>query len=389
MYGKVRIRNLKKIFCKIDVIAIASLFVAILSLVVAIKTDIFKKPVMSYSEVPITFLFNNEYYGIYDLYSEKVNNDLNFSDNLATTINIANSLSNDMQLNKIFINIENIEQDYNPYFQIYANTKEDGVYVNIHNCGWGKAENVNFVFLCFDDNVLDYINKNSVNIYIDSIDAGETREFPLILNSDVQYTELDINFNFSVTCNIDGLNMIKSIKSAFLDFYISKGRITVAEVGGDSDFIYGIKFNTNKSSFKYERRIFEEIGSGQTIIIPICVYPDQSCTFDLDIKFQYLYNGKEKYIHCQKKGIKIDIDSSQVNEYKKDVSNIDISDVEKDIFNWPGQVILSYPAIDSAISYPRCPSCGNILQYKMSLLNIWSGKKVTKVWYCESCNDKF
>ena len=71
-----------------------------------------------------------------------------------------------MQLNKIFINIENIEQDYNPYFQIYANTKEDGVYVNIHNCGWGKAENVNFVFLCFDDNVLDYINKNSVNIYI-------------------------------------------------------------------------------------------------------------------------------------------------------------------------------------------------------------------------------
>ena len=389
MFKKIKIGNLKKLFCRIDLIAIASLVVAILSLIVAINTDIFKKPFMFFNEVPVTFLFNNEYYGTYDLYLEEVDNDISFSEQLPLTVNVTNPLSNDIQLTKIYIDIENIERDNNPYFRIYANTKDDGVYVNIHNCGWGKAEKVDFVFSCFDNNVFEYLNKNLVNIYVDSIDAGETIEYPLILNSDVKHTELDSRFNFSVTCNINGINMLKSIKSAFLDFTIYDGSIAVTEVGGDSDFIYGIKFETNKSSFVYERRILEEIEKESTTIIPICVYPDQSCTFDLDIKFQYLYNGKEKYIHCREKGLKIDVDSSQVNEYKKDINDIGFSDIEETISNWPGQVILSYPAIDNCVPYPRCPSCGNVLRYEMSYLNILSGYKFNKIWYCENCNNRF
>lgn len=385
---KKRISILKKFFCRIDVIAILSLIVAIMSLIVAVKTDIFKKPFISFSEVPITFLSNNGYYGTYDLYSGEVNSDISFSEKLATTINIANPLSNDIQLNKIYININNIEQDFKPYFKICANAKEDGVYVEIYNCGWGKAENVDFVFTCFNDNVFDYINENVINIHVDSIDIGETLEFPFILNSDVEYSESYSQFCFSVKCYMHNIDML-SIKYAYLDFEISNGIIGVIGIGGDSDFIYGIKFDTDKSSFVYERQILEEIGSGEIVVIPICIYPDQSCTFDLDIKFQYLCNGKEKYIHCQKKDIKIDIDSLQVNEFKKDISDICSSDIAETISNWPGQVISSYPAVDNFIVYPKCPSCGNTLQSRIGLFNILSGNKFTKIWYCENCNKKF
>ena len=368
--------------------------VAIIGFLYVKNADFKKKPFITFSNIPITFLIDNEHYGFYDVYSEQIYNEESFSDKFMIPVSVSNTLSNDMQLNKIYINIDNIKRDYSPYFKINSEIKEDGAYINICNCGWGDAEDITFIFECFDSSLNDYIKENTLNIYIEKLGVGESIEYPFILNEEINNISLSSQtITFSAKCFMHGTDVTKSIKNSYLVYYIYDGKIEIVGVGGTADVVYGISFDSNTNCFSYEREILEEVHSKEIMVIPICVYPDQTCTFDLNIKFKYLCNGKEDFIQCKRENVTVDIDSSYLNEFKMDINNIKKEDVYKSMetihYNEPDNIIFSFPAINNFTISPRCPLCGNVLKPQNDLFNNLNTEKYSKIWYCENCNDEF
>lgn len=384
--NKIKTINIRKIV-KIEILAF---IIALLTLIVTRYTDILKKPVITFSNAPITLLKNNEPISYYDLYNEHLYSQFSYTDKFVTTINIGNPFSGNIQLNKLYINIKNIKRDTNPYFRIYSITKDDGVYLNIHNCGWGKADKLNFVFTCLRDISSDL---NSINIYVEEIEPGQIIEYPFILNKNVKDIEFPLTIEYSTNCIMDGLNNDKAIKGAYLVYEIYDGKIEVPAMGGASEYVYGIEFDASNSSFSLERDILEEVSSGEIFTVPICIFPNQTCTFDLDIKFKYLYNGKEKYIHCQKKNMKVEIDSSFINECKKDISHTNNNDIENifknDYEQWVEGVIFSYPFIDNLNFSLRCPFCHNYLRSSFRYIEFLIPDRYKKLWKCDNCEIKF
>lgn len=247
--------------------------------------------------------------------------------------------SNDVVLTQFNLYAENIEIDYTPVLDAYADCyKNNEIQIDLYNMGWSDISSIDIALkdekgvLNFSKyskyiDKLEYGTRDTVRIQLNMsdfdylTDYGDC-EYPL--NLEVRYRESDDAFTYKTRCVIR----------------VEGSEVFVPDTGygkGASKNAYGICVGTNKSSFKFSQSIQELITAGETLELPIFFFPDRSCEFDYYIEFEVSNEGKNQKIKTDLKHVKYIVNSFT------DANRFDASKLEE-LKGWKEEVeCVSYP----------------------------------------------
>lgn len=104
------------------------------------------------------------------------------------------------------------------------------------------------------------------------------------------------------------------------------------------------KIDTDKDSFRWKESITETISAGDTLIFPICFFPDKSCTMEFRVLFEIVNDGEKYYIDTPLTPISFAVSSFpgysiEINNPINNKKDIDLED----------SLIISYPYNDATI----------------------------------------
>lgn len=286
--------------------------------------------------------FQNVYIGDYtDLSASKEKYYL--EDNCIFILNICNPTDHDIKINKFSINANNIVPTTQPWIDVSLYTENEHIYLNVCNHGWGNAYNIELSIKDAEDILYKYFNKKDLIVKIPELQVGETIIAEFIDNDKV------INFpNISkddyITIRpfsqvkID--NKIQDVQN-LLPIYLYNNKVKIDIIGGNEGFygVYGIMINTNLNKDKKEYYINEIVSPGEILDIPICFFPNQSCTMEFYTEFNVFNGFDEKTICSDVRNIEFkisSINSQYVNMDNRIFDLKDISGIENDYY-------ISYP----------------------------------------------
>lgn len=131
--------------------------------------------------------------------------------------------------------------------------------------------------------------------------------------------------------------------SMYLGIY--NGRFNFGGENGPNEDIYGVKIDTTYDTYEYTFNISASIKDKERIELPICFFPDKSCTLKFRVKFTAVY--KNKRIPVETDWAKLKFQVSSVSSYNlNDVRGFRKEELIEMIHKYPGEVIVTYPAVD-------------------------------------------
>ncbi len=309
-------------------------------------------PSIYMDNISISYLNNdNRNENIYHLFSDEIDNskEYKFSESCATQIYITNHYEQEIVLNSIKFVAQDITLIENPVISLHAMEGMGYIDLSISNVGWEDSKKLEFEFSGVDKNLNEYIKNNKLFLTIDGIKTGENKTVRLWENDDlISKTNSDV-INFTAKCrDIDG-NEVQVIyfsgNSQYLSVDINEGKFLNEGKGGPSDSMYGVCIDTSKSFFSYKDSIEEYILPNETLTLPICFYPDKSCTMTFYVEFTAVHDGKEITIKSDPITLEFEVlsiggngiyDATEYSEY----------DLKKISYEERGFCLVSYPFID-------------------------------------------
>lgn len=262
-----------------------------------------KLDIVMQDDISITYLNRNivQNNNVYPLFEDYVDSDKEylFTENCATQLMITNHYNNQVVIDKIILEANEIKVNYSPVLTFYdGNESEDGLSVFIVNTGWGAAKNLKIRMVGTETNLEEYFRKEALEFEVPLVNSSERVEVPLLKNSDLLENladEIGFGVDFEVECECEGTPIIYSE----VGFYIYDGKLTYGGSGDYAQHIYGIKIDTEKDNFLWEESISEFIDQGETLVLPICFFPDKSCSLQLKISFEIVNDGKKEIISTE------------------------------------------------------------------------------------------
>lgn len=335
-------------------------FVATMVGIVAFFLDFFgiwdigkKFPAIYSNEISVTYLSTTDSRkdNIYQLFDDEIDDSKKYqlSDSCATQIYISNYYEQEIVLNSIRFVAEDISLIEEPILSLNAMEGEGYVDLRVLNAGWENSKNLELKFYGVNDDLANHFVEEKLLLSIPGIKSGECKTFRLWENSDV-VTEIDNGaISFTATCHdIDG-NEIDVIynegDSQYLSIDIYNGELLPMGKGGPSDRMYGVCIDTSKSSFSYQDSIEEYIQPNETLTLPICFYPDKSCSMTFYVEFTAVYGNDEIVIQSDPVTLTFEVlnvdytgifDATQYSRY----------DLEKFVSDQIGECLVSYPFIE-------------------------------------------
>lgn len=247
------------------------------------------------------YLDKNIEHNFYPLFEDYIDSkkEYMFSENCATTLMITNHYNNEVVIDKIILDAIEIEVDYSPILTFENGfAYEEGISVNISNSGWGAAKNLNIKIIGNDIKLEEYFKKEALEFTVPIINSSEVIEVPFLKNSDLLESVInsyDIAVDLEVECECEGNPTVYNN----VGFYIENGKLDYGGKGAFSQYVYGINIDTLEENFLWEESILEFIPQGETIVLPVCFFPDKSCSLKLKIAFEIINDGKKELISTE------------------------------------------------------------------------------------------
>lgn len=357
---KLRISD-RKIAVKSLKVGIASLIVAIVSLVVALIIAIFLDYFgIHYSDNPTADIQNQAIDASYllglgnrqnkfPMFNDDVDETKEYIcfDKCATQVLVTNDYDNEILLEKMVFEAKEIKADETPVLRLDVAPRDNDSAVNIIcvNEGWGKAKNVTITLE--GEGLKDIIPFDKHSVYLSSIDAKEQIKLPIWSSSDVIKKDCVKDLNLFAKCrDADGNDIpVRYAMGDSIYLGICNGRFNFGGENGPSEDIYGVKIDTTYDTYEYTFNISESIKDKERIEVPICFFSDKSCTLKFRVKFTAVYKNKR---------IPVETDWAELKFQVSSVSNYNLNDVREFskekliemIHEYPGEVIVTYPAVD-------------------------------------------
>lgn len=306
------------------------------------EIDIVVKNEMEFSYISKEDERFDNIYPLFDDYIEP-DKEYKFSEKCATVLYITNHYNTEIVLDKIILEAEQIDVDYRPVLKFDSGKDmEDGVSFNIENSGWGDAKNL-IIRAKINKDISsegvseDYFKEGSLEVSVPIVKVAEYLNVPFLKNSDlIKPCEngTDFWFDIEVECEGDDLPIVYGS----FGYFIENGRLSSIDFGGGSGNVYGIKIDTDNNNFRWEENILEFVKAGDTMALPICFYPDKSCTMQFKIMFEIVNDGKRSFISTPLTKTAFEISSMKV-DYQEDIESLDSETVD-DLNEY---IIISYP----------------------------------------------
>lgn len=238
-------------------------------------------------------------------------------DKCATQILVSNNYGHQIQINKIRLNIEDLEIDYTPVLKLslYGDSETDEVGIDVLNLGWGDAKNLQLIFEDANGKLIDSFNTDKFQVDIPCVGVTEDVKVPLFKNTDIKKKYYSGPFNLKVTAKCDDFEPIIT-EDSLLGFNIYNHHVQIAGFGDSSKIAYGIPISTDfhTKNFIYEDNISEFVDAKKTLAIPICFSPNKSCRMKFKVELDINNNGKIKKISTPVVSAKFYISSIENDE---------------------------------------------------------------------------
>lgn len=217
------------------------------------------------------------------------------NNNCCTRLLAGNNSENEYEITKLSFYAENIRRDFEPYFISWlvnriVSDEERYVTLELLNDGWGDAHDIK---LCVKDEssvLYDYLDTSNLQWEVEQAEAGQIISMRIWDNSMLlKYPDDTLEFG---DCELEIVSKEKKITIPMDFFYIDSNGIWAQDVGAPSASIYGIAVDSSIDSFEFSEDISEFIKPNSIIDIPICFFPDMSCSMDFYIELE-IFDGKE------------------------------------------------------------------------------------------------
>lgn len=309
-----------------------------------------KLDIVVQDDISITYLNENimQHQNFYPLFEDYVDSDKEylFTENCATQLMITNHYNNQVVIDKIILEADEIEVDYSPILTFYEGYEsEDGLSIFIANTGWGAAKDLNIRMVGKDKNLEEYLKRDVLEFTVPIVEPSEQVEVPFLKNSDLleDFADgTDLRIDFEVECQCEGIPVINGDIAVFM----SEGKLVFGGAGDYAQYVYGIRIDTAAENFSWEKPISEFIDQGETLVFPICFFPDKSCSLNLKISFEIVNDGKTHTISTETSKMYFTVSSIPGWNYKisKSVDDVkSISKEEMEILGSNEEIIVTYP----------------------------------------------
>lgn len=215
------------------------------------------------------------------------------TDNCFTSLLVSNNSEHEYEITRFSFYASEIEKDYAPYFE--GNLEDDGYGVltlNLHNDGWGEANNVRIELSDEDDILPEYFAMDDLSWNVDKFLPNEDKKIQLLTNDDLLKCPNDNEVIRCVFTIVSDENIFV-LKEPLVFWITPEGMISIGG-GAPSIMAYGIYIDTDESEFSFSKNVSEIIKPNSNIDLPICFFPNMSCSMTFYIELE-IFDG-EKYI---------------------------------------------------------------------------------------------
>lgn len=336
-----------------DIVVIICTFIGVVFTILQVcdwKKEHKKLDIVMQDGLSVTYLNENivQQNNFYPLFEDFVDSDKEylFTENCATQLMITNHYNNQVVIDKIILEANEIKVDYSPVLTFFEGyTSEEGIGVTIINTGWGDAKNLKIRMVGTDKNLEEYFRKEALEFEVPLVNSSKRVEVPLLKNSDLLKNLADgmgFSIDFDVECECEGIPIVYSE----VGFFIHNGKLQFGGIGDYAQYIYGIKIDTENHNFLWEESISEFIDQGETLVLPICFFPDRSCSLKLKISFEIINDGKKEIISTKLSEMYFTVASIPGWNYKISNSIDDVESISKEemeILESNEEIIVTYP----------------------------------------------
>lgn len=243
-----------------------------------------------------------------------------------------NNLNKEIVLRNFKFVAENIMVDTMPHLSSFCTRDDDynrkylfDMY--LRNNGWGDANNVELTIE--DENgILNLLfEKDDLRLFLPSVEYGNITNLKCVnlekIDIDAYNSLIDVygefNIHIAVYANSDECDFGAI---GYIELHCCAD--SIEDMGGygyGGDTAYAIIIDTDNDSFVLDVNVSECIPAGSILELPLCFFPDRSCTFSYYVMFE-VFDGFESYtIKTEGQDIEFVVDSCcDVNV--KDISNM-------------------------------------------------------------------
>ena len=306
-----------------------------------------KLEVVIQDEISLSYLTQNDerYSNMYPLFQNYIDDDKEYfwSDSCATQLFVTNHYDAEIVISEIVLKVSNIKKDNSAkLFFIGGNSLEKNqLFIKIVNDGWSDVKNLEVTAVDESNQLKSYFSEDELKFDVPIVKAGSFVEVPFLKYTDlIKECEGDMNFDvkFEVVC--EG-NALSDVVSAY-QFKIQDDNMYSYGAGGDSTFVYGIQVDTSREIYTWSEKISECVEGKQTLVLPICFFPDRSCTMEFEIVLKIEHDGKSYYISTP-----LTEANFTVSSYWKYCADLKFYNEENQLIH--SETIVSYPEIDATM----------------------------------------
>lgn len=306
-----------------------------------------KIEVVIQDEISLSYLTQNDerYSNMYPLFRNYIDEDKEYfwSDSCATQLFVTNHYDTEIVISEIVLKVSNIKKDNAPkLFFVGGNTfQKNQLFIKIINDGWSDVKNLEITAVDESNQLKSYFLEDELKFVVPIVETGSFVEVPFLKYTDlIKECEEDMYFDvkFDVIC--EG-NVLSDVVSDYC-FAIQDDNMYNYGVGGDSTFVYGIQVDTSKETYTWSEKISECVEGKQTLVLPICFFPDRSCTMEFEIILKIEYDGKSYFISTP-----LTEANFTVSSYWKCYADLKFYNEENRFMH--SETIVSYPETDATM----------------------------------------
>lgn len=255
--------------------------------------------------------------------------------NCITIVNISNPTDHEIKLNKFRIIAENISPDLQPKITTFLDSGS-AVDLEILNEGWVDINNIKIEITDKDKILSQFYNEADLVYEIPQIKVGETKDLHILdkeLMIKIPNNSIDdaIIINPIINFTSDEITITKNVEQ----IHIYNEGIFVGDYGASGACVYGIAINTDQNTFIKEFNINESINSNNILDVPLCFFPDKSCSFDFYVEFDIFDGINIETIKSEIKHLYFDISSVYSKWINIDENIVNLQDEYCDYITYP------------------------------------------------------
>lgn len=284
----------------------------------------------------------------YPMFNDDINNmnEYNYVDNCATQVIVTNDYNNEILLEKMIFEAKDIIEDNTPTLEIDLIPNDNfGVNIMCVNHGWGDAKDITIEL--YGEGLDNFIVKDKHSLFIPLIGSGERIDLPIWDKQDLVMKNCTGELYLKASCIDKNGDTIHVLDENLIYISIYDGQFSSAGGFGPSEEIYGVKIDTSNKKYEYEYNISECIKAKERMELPICFYPDKSCSLMFRVTFTIAYNNSNDRMNVSTDWAEIKFQVSSISSYGlNDVLDYSKEQLSEMIHEYPGYMKVTYPAVD-------------------------------------------